>query len=298
MIRYQDFIHPEDAAARQEVEAIPGFQTVTKYFMELGLEKMLHGLYMAEKIRLSPTQIPDIYEKLPPICERFNIPEPEFYLEMNPMPNAYTTGDTQTFLVVTSGLLETCNSDEVTAVIAHECGHILCRHVFYRTVASFFVMAINALGLVGKLAVPIEFSLKYWSRRSELSADRAALVYTGEHLPMTNALLRLTGGPESLTGKINIQEYAEQAQHYYDLRDNSKWHKLLQGLAILNQDHPFSAVRINELMKWSKSNDFQLLREAVLRCEIQTQCSSCGRYNEKKNKFCRYCGKPMRRNTI
>lgn len=296
MIRYQDFIHPEDAAALQEVEAIPGFQTVAKYFMELGLEQMLHGLYMAEKIRLSPTQIPEIYEKLPPICRKFNISEPEFYLEMNPMPNAYTTGDKRTFLVITSGLLETCNSDEVTAVIAHECGHILCRHVFYRTVANFFVMAVNALGLVGKFAAPIEFSLNYWSRRSELSADRAALVYMGEHLPITNSLLRLTGGPEKLTGKIDIQEYAKQAEHYYELRENSKWHKLLQGLAILNQDHPFSAVRINELMKWSKSRDFQMLYEAVLKYETQIKCNSCGRYNEKRNKFCRYCGKPMKGN--
>ena len=46
MIKYQDFIHPEDEAARQQLEAIPGFQTVAKYFIELGIEKMLHGLFM------------------------------------------------------------------------------------------------------------------------------------------------------------------------------------------------------------------------------------------------------------
>ena len=294
MIKYQDFIHPEDDAARQQMEAIPGFQAVAKYFIELGVEKMLHGLFMAEKIRLSPTQIPDIYKKLPPICEKFNISEPEFYLEMNPVPNAYTTGDKQTFLVITSGLLDSCNDDELTAVIAHECGHILCRHVFYRTVANFFVLAVDALGFVGNLAAPIEFSLNYWARRSELSADRAALVYSGEHLSMTNALLRLTGGPKHLTGEINIQEYSEQAKHYYELRENSMWHKLLQGVAILNRDHPFSAVRINELIKWSNSKDFHILRKAMQEYDDMQKCSSCGRYNEKNNKFCRYCGKTLK----
>jgi Zn-dependent protease with chaperone function len=154
-------------------------------------------------------------------------------------------------------------------------------------------MAVDALGIVGKLATPIEYALNYWSRRSEFSADRAALVYCGEHQTMTNALLRLTGGPEKLTGKINLQEYAKQAEHYYQLRENSKWHKLLQGVAVLNQDHPYSAVRISELMKWSKSRDFQMLHEAVLKYETQVKCASCGRYNEKRNKFCRYCGKPM-----
>ena len=291
MVKYQDFIHPEDDAARQQMEAIPGFQTVAKYFMELGVEKMLHGLFMAEKIRLSPTQLPELYKKLPPICEKFNIREPEFYLEMDPAPNAYTTGDKQTFLVITSGLLDSCNDEELTAVIAHECGHILCRHVFYRTVANFFVFAASALGLVGKLAAPIEFALNYWSRRSELSADRASLVYTGEHLSMVNALLRLTGGPEHLTGKINIQEYAEQAKHYYELRENSMWHKFLQGVAILDKDHPFSAVRVNELMKWSASEDFQRLRKIMQEYDDMKECSFCSRYNEKENKFCRYCGK-------
>lgn len=294
MVKYQDFIHPEDDAARQQMEAIPGFQTVVKYFMELGVEKMLHGLFMAEKIRLSPTQIPEVYKKLPPICKKFNIQEPEFYLEMDPVPNAYTSGDKQTFLVITSGLLDSCNDNELTAVLAHECGHILCRHVFYRTVANFFVLAVDALGFVGKFAAPMEYALNYWSRRSELSADRAALVYTGEYLSMTNALLRLTGGPEYLTGKINLQEYAEQAKHYYELRENSVWHKLLQGAAILNRDHPFSAVRINELIKWSDSKDFQRLCKAMQEYENMQKCSSCGHSNEENNKFCRFCGKKLK----
>lgn len=294
MINYQDFIHPEDDAARRQMEAIPGFQTVTKYFMELGLEKMLHGLYMAEKIRLSPEQLPELYQKLPPICEKFNIAEPEFYLEMNPFPNAYTIGDKQTFLVVTSGLLDSCNDDEVTAVIAHECGHILCRHVFYRTVAGFFLSAIDALGLVGNLAVPIEYALNYWSRRSELSADRAGLVYAGNYQPMVNALLRLTGGPEKLTGKINLQAYADQAGHYYELQEKSMWHKLLQSVAVLKQDHPFPAVRIKELMKWSESTEYQRLHKAMQEYENMQKCPSCSRLNEKENKFCRYCGTSMK----
>ena len=294
-VNYQDFIHPEDDAARRQMEALPGFQTVAKYFMELGLEKMLDGLYMAEKLRLSPTQIPALYNRLPPICHKFDIPEPEFYLEMNPIPNAYTTGDKQTFLVVTSGLLDICRDDELTAVIAHECGHILCRHVFYRTVANCFIFAVDALGLVGKLAKPIEYALNYWSRRSELSADRAALVYTEQLEPMTNALLRLTGGPRKLTGEINIEEYAAQASYYQDLCQISTWHNLLQNAAVLNRDHPFSAVRVNELLKWWHSEEFQHLLKAMRQCRDMKRCGHCGRYNDRDNKFCRYCGKQIHR---
>ncbi len=293
MVRYQDFIHPEDEAARKYLEGIPGFTTVTKYFLEQGMEKQLHGMFMAEKIRLSPTQIPELYNKLVPIVKKFDIQEPEFYLEMNRTPNAYTTGDKQTFIVVTSGLLETCNDEEILAILAHECGHILCRHVFYKTIAMFLFYAADALGVVGKLAAPIQYALNYWSRRSELSADRAALVYAGNTEPMTNALLRITGGPESLTGKINIDEYARQAQHYYDLCDNSKWHKILQSLAVMNNSHPFTAVRVSELQKWSKSNEFMQLHENMLKQGNMQTCSNCGKNNDGNNKFCRFCGKKL-----
>ena len=293
MIHYQNFIHPEDNAARQQLEAIPGFQTVAKYFMELGLEKMLHGLFMAEKIRLSSNKLPRLYGKLPPICEKFNIAEPEFYLEMNPVPNAFTTGDKQTFLVITSGLLDVCDDDELTAVLAHECGHILCRHVFYRTVANCFVLAADALGLVGKLAMPIEYALNYWTRRSELSADRASLVYTGRISPVVNALLRLTGGPKKLTGEINVDEYAKQAAHYYELCQSNTWNNLLQNIAILNRDHPFSAVRVSELTNWGNSEEFRSLLQAMETHPGMKKCT-CGRYNDLKNKFCRFCGKKFK----
>ena len=45
---------------------------------------------------------------------------PEFYLEMNPVPNAYNDGDTRLFITVTSGLIEYMETDELDAVLAHE----------------------------------------------------------------------------------------------------------------------------------------------------------------------------------
>ena len=50
-ISYKDFIHPEDDLAREQMEAIPGFRMIAKFFMDLGSEKMLHGLYPANSAR-------------------------------------------------------------------------------------------------------------------------------------------------------------------------------------------------------------------------------------------------------
>ena len=73
MVRPADYIHPEDEAARRNMEAIPGFAAAMKLFMRYYDEQIVHGMNMANKIRLSPTQLPEIYQKLPPICQFQNL---------------------------------------------------------------------------------------------------------------------------------------------------------------------------------------------------------------------------------
>ena len=101
-----DFIHPEDAAALEALKKIPVLPAVIKSFMDLGVEQLQTGLNMASKVKLSPTQLPELYHILPSICELLDIKEPDFYLEMNPIPNAYAFGDTQTAITITSALVE------------------------------------------------------------------------------------------------------------------------------------------------------------------------------------------------
>ena len=296
-VDYCDFIHPEDEIAMKRLRAVPGLQTVTKWFLDLfGDGDFFHGMSMATRIRLSPTQLPELYKHLPPICRKFGIAEPEFYLERG-APNAYTCGSKRTFLVVTSGLLTLVkNDEELAAVLAHECGHILCRHVFYNTMASMLTIAAGALGVLGKLAVPVQLALNYWSRRSELSADRASLVYLGDSAPMRGVLARLAGGPMEITGNINFDEFAAQAEGYLDLSNNSKWHKFLQTLAIMDQSHPFYAVRFHELKKWEGSEQYLRLRAALNKeggfanKDDGHPCSHCGCTIETQHKFCPYCG--------
>ena len=82
MIKPSEFIHPHDAAALRQLENIPGFPAMVKKILQLGLEQMRYGMNMATNIRLSPTQLPKLYNHLPPICQKLGIPEPEFYLEI------------------------------------------------------------------------------------------------------------------------------------------------------------------------------------------------------------------------
>ena len=191
-----EFMHPEEAAALRQLESIPGFPSFVKSILSLGLEPLRYGINMASSVRLSDKQLPEIYRHLPPSCGKLGIPVPEFYLSMDPVPNAWTFGDTRIFITVTSGLLDMMDDEELDAVLAHECGHILCHHVLYHSVATYILMGADALGLLGKLTIPIQLGFLYWQRKSELTCDRAGAVITSPEV-VSRTMARLSAGPKS-----------------------------------------------------------------------------------------------------
>lgn len=292
MINAKEYIHPEDEAALRNMESIPGFPTAVKTFLKYGYEKLYHGLNMASKIRLSETQLPEIYNRLPPICRRLGIAEPEFYLEMDPMPNAYTFGDTQIFIVVTSGLLEYLDDEEIDSVIAHECGHIACRHVLYHSMATLLLQGSDFLGVLGNLFFPVKYALLYWQRKSELSCDRAGSLITGADA-VVQTQVRLAGGPKSLTRDINVEQWARQADQYEDIRDGNTWNKMLQILATMENSHPFAAVRVREILKWSKTDQYKRLMEYAALDESGCVCPQCHKAVGADWKFCKFCGSKL-----
>lgn len=288
MIPYTYFIHPEDESALNAMKNVPGFDTLVKKFMQVGYEAMLHGVNMASKIRLSETQLPEIYHKVTKICDKLEISCPEVYLEMSPYPNAYTYGDTDIFMVLTSGLFDYLDSDEIDSVIAHECGHIVCHHVLYHTIAEFLRTGVS--GLIGDLAEPLKLAVYYWSRKSELSADRAAALTCGVET-VVKTQLRLAGGPKMLTDNVNIEEWANQAEQYEEIRGGSLWDRFLQMGATMMLDHPFAAVRVREALNWSKTDEFKTVSDLI--AGKVRLCPHCNQPVSLEWVYCKYCGNKL-----
>jgi Zn-dependent protease with chaperone function len=288
----RDYIHPEDQAALENLKAIPLFPQCVKSFMNIGIERLIHGQCMAQKIRIGPKQLPELYRFLPPICDSLGIEEPEFYLEMNPMPNAYTQGDTQIFITVTSGLVEMLEEDEIQAVIAHEAGHIACHHVLYHTMGQYLIQfGSQVFGILAQMSMPVQLAMMYWMRRSELSADRAGAVAMRSSKPMIETMIRLAGGPKAITGQVDLDLYMQQSEMYDKLLESS-WDKFLQGLAVMNMDHPLLSVRARELARWGESEQFQRIL-ASLSTSGGPHCQQCREPIQVDWKFCKHCGKPL-----
>ncbi len=283
-----DFIHPEDAASIKQLEIIPGFSRLLKKFYAIGLEKLQYGINMASNIRLSESQLPELYKHLPPICNTLGIPVPEFYLQMDPMPNAFTFGDTRVFITVTSGLVEQLTSEELDAVLAHECGHILCRHVIYHSLAHYIVEFADKLGLVGDLATPLIYALLFWQRKSELSCDRVGAIVTSPEV-VARVMVRLSGGPKDITSTVNIEEWAKQADQYEAIRNDGVLNKALQIYATMGLNHPYSAVRVREILKWGKTPAYANIK-ARLSALSEDKCPWCFKLIESDWQFCRHCG--------
>ena len=79
-----------------------------------------------------------LYRTVVEIAQQAGVPVPKIWESGDPSPNAFVFGRTvgSSELVVTRGLLERLNQDEIRAVLAHEIGHIRHRDVVIMTLAS------------------------------------------------------------------------------------------------------------------------------------------------------------------
>lgn len=289
-MKASEFIHPEDAAALRQMESIPGFAALVKKVMAIGGETLQYGINMASAVRLSEKQLPELYRHLPPICEQLGIPEPEFYLQMNPVPNAWTAGDTRIYITMTSALVEMMSEEELVSVLAHECGHIVCHHVLYHTVGTWLANGIASTGLLGTMTAGLQYAMFYWSRKSELSADRCASIVTSPEM-VARVQARLSAGPKDITEKINLEEWAKQADEYDSIKNDGLWNKTLQMVATADRSHPFSAVRVREILKWGNSEQYRrIMAGFAAGGKVEGNCPRCGMPVDEDWKFCRHCG--------
>lgn len=292
MIKPSEFIHPEDEKALKVLKAIPGFTSLMKKYVKYGAEMQFHGENMASAIRLSPLQLPEIYRHLPPICEKLGIEEPDFYLMMNPVPNAYTFGDTKIFIVVTSALVEMLDDEELDAVLAHECGHIICRHTLYKTMARILWGDLVGPNLSEKANDVVAIAYYYWSRKAELSCDRVASLVTSPDT-VSGVMARLSGGPKSITANINMKEWAKQADEYDEMYKNGDlWNKAILLYNTAELDHPYSAVRVREIYKWCETDEYNNAK-GQLNQTSSARCRKCGKTYDTTASYCTYCGNKL-----
>lgn len=294
-----DFIHPDDATALQALKKVPILPTVMEKVLQYGYEEIDWSENITTNIRLSENQMPNIYKHLPPICQKLGIPVPELYLCKAPIVNAWTSGHNRIYITVTYALVRRFTEEELIAVLAHECGHILCQHVLYQTLANAIFnfgdsLMDSFLGQIGSTAMkPLRQALVAWSRASELSADRVATMITSADT-VARMLAKVDGIPIPILKELNYDEWARQGQDYESLKDSGAWHKVVRWWTNSDMDHPYSPVRVYEAKRWENSGQCERLKNGIQLISDGLACPKCGAPISQDWLFCKKCGNKLK----
>ncbi|HEV8230657.1 MAG TPA: zinc metalloprotease HtpX [Candidatus Limnocylindria bacterium] len=171
---------------------------------------------------VSQAEAPELYRIVGRVADTAGLPRPRVYVIDQPAPNAFATGrDPQHAVVaVTGGILEIVNERELTAVLAHELGHVRNRDTFVMAVVASIAGAISylaqmaqwsmwfgggdrddrdsgSLGMIGMIlgivllplaAMLVQLAI---SRSREYGADDQGAELTGDPLGLASALRKL-----------------------------------------------------------------------------------------------------------
>jgi len=102
--------------------------------------------------RIQKDDHPVLWNVVEEMCIASGLPQmPEVYIMDEDAPNAFATGRKaeRSAVVVTAGLLERLNRDELQGVVAHELGHIRNRDVLYMTMVGVMMGTIVILADIG-----------------------------------------------------------------------------------------------------------------------------------------------------
>jgi Zn-dependent protease with chaperone function len=254
------FEHPVDRAALDTLRKAPGVDKLFKKLASIGFERQVRLHFTADSLRLSPRQCPLIHERFREACAVLDMPEPELYLWQNPLPNAFAVGMDRHTLVVTSGLVDLMDDDELRCILGHELGHIKSGHMLYRTIAFFLaivgLLAARNLPFVNLLSQALLYAFYDWMRKSELTADRAGLLVSQDPAVSVRVLLKLAGGAQRTEAQLNVEEFLKQADDYEDM-DESLLNVVYKFEMTRFQTHPFPALRAREIDRWGQSQEYQ-----------------------------------------
>jgi Zn-dependent protease with chaperone function len=233
-----------------------GFDSLIKRLSGFVNERAVRLLYLGSAIRIDERQFPTMHHLLGEVAATLDAPSlPELYVAANPFPNAITVGMDKPIIVVTSGMVDLLDEEEMRFVLGHEMGHVGSGHAVYQTLLQRLIAlsaVLTAIPLGGLTVRAILAGLMEWSRKAELSGDRAGLLAMQDPAVAFRVHMKLASGGhlEHLDHTSFFAQGAEYAESG-DLRDS-----LLKLLLVEAQSHPFAVVRAAELRHWIDAGEY------------------------------------------
>jgi Zn-dependent protease with chaperone function len=249
--------HPADKAALSAVKQLKGVDEIVKMLVSATTDRSLKLEVLASNVKVTANQYSKIYTIMNNIVDTFDWEyRPNVFICQNPVFNAGALGVEEPFITINSSLVKSLDEQEMTAVLAHEMGHIMSGHSLYKTLIwllSNISLSFIPMGELVKSAVWA--SLMEWNRKSELTSDRAELLAVQDETPSYNLLMKMAGAED--LSQVNLNEFFAQAMEYD--AQKTVLDSVQKIFSQLKLTHPYPVVRLKELKTWASSGVYQTI---------------------------------------
>ena len=249
---------------------------VTNLYSYWNSDKMVLASTGAIPVNRDDRRYREVYDILENLAIRNGMPVPKLYTIPDSAPNAFATGrdEKHSAVVVTEGILDILNRDELEGVLAHELSHIKNKDIlvgtitailvgFVATIADLFLrMAFSSdekkhpvfliLGIVGAILLPIVAQLIHLavSRKREYLADSSGAIMTRYPEGLASALRKIAEYSKPLARAKTSTAHLFISNPFGIKKKKNFFDKIMN----LFSTHPPIEERIKRLENYDKSN--------------------------------------------
>ncbi len=201
---------------------------------------------LGSAVKVTDQQFPRVHEAARRAADALRFKAPPVYVaptSWSLRARALGTDDTP-YIVVNADLADQLTDPELTAVLGHELGHVQNGHVLYTTALHY--LSHSAVFFVRWIVQPAIMTLQAWSRRAEITCDRAALLATGDLEATLAAIIKLELGLDK-GAAFSLAEY---------LKDMPDTKKGFGRYGELFRSHPYLPKRVQALRLFADGGYF------------------------------------------
>ena len=235
----RSYCHPMDKTIIRILDN-PVTDVTVKKIVQMNAE-LVYGQVLGSGIPVNERSFPEVNEMVEHCSKVLRIKRPYVIISSSIGFNAFTLGtDENPSIVLGSMLVKALSKEHLRFVIGHECGHIAMGHVTYTVAANILAsFATNVPVLGDAVNYTAGTALNAWSRRSEITADRAGLICCGSPRIAKEALMQLELGFVDIQNS-SIDAYVENSIKY---RNGG----ILRRIGEYGQAHPLLPKRIEAI---------------------------------------------------
>lgn len=202
---------------------------------------LVNSSLIGSSLLITHKSLPKVHTILDKTSKKLGIKTPKLYIQQSPELSAFTIGISNPSVVLTSGLYEVLDDEELEFVIGHEYGHIL----FHHNIATTFLYP------AGKQIPYLNYFNDFWSRKTEYTADRIGLFCSGDIDKSISALSKIAVGTKA---------FASLGKNYF-MSQKEDIDSLAEKLGETLSNHPYTVNRIAKLISFNSKNSKSIIND-------------------------------------